>query len=239
MPDLITALRRGPRDCHLSGVCYPVHEARLIDLWSLQDWVDARTGPGDDLLAGLAEAGDDRASRDKVLFGAWMKIEDGGATFDSPDGDRLLLGTRAGLAEFLRVALTRGTPFLTPDDLGRLADLVSEGGHDALTWWVDVRRAFFGYDPVRTIQALLGLFDGIRRPETVTWGEAVCEVCREYGWTVDEVLNLSLTGFSLVRRVGKPREVEVPRGREAEFADRHRAALYGDGQGETPVPAGA
>lgn len=236
MPDLITAVRRGPRACVLSGTTYPVHEARLIDLWSLQDWCDARTeGPCDDLFEKLALAGDDPAARDKVLFQAWLEIEDGQPAFDSPVGTRLLFGTRAGLVEFFRVALTRGTPGLKADDLGRLADAVSRGDAEALNWRDDVRLAFFGHDPVGMIQALLGLFDGVRPPETVTWGEVVCDACREYGWTIEEVMNLSRTEFACVRRGGKPREVDVPRGREAEFQARHWAALHGDSPGETPA----
>lgn len=228
MPDRITSLRAGLRACVFAGKSYPVHEARLCDLADLQAWVDDRwENPSAGLWDALCAAGDDPTARDKVLFQAYAAIADGPPVYHSDEGTITLFGTRAGLAEFLRVALSRGSPGVDP---GPLAEAVESGNVDALAWYDEVCRAFYGSDPLRVIARLLGVPEPKPPGEPLAWSEAVVSLAEKFGWALDYCMSLSVSQFFMAYSGGKPvdHSIRIPPDQIDEFNRRRCMALYGE-----------
>ena len=235
MPDRITSLVAPVRTCPLAGVPYTVYEARLIDLATLQSWVDARwPDPTEGLDERLAEAGGDPVARDKILFPLWGEVAEGPPVFDTGEGQVLLFGSPGGMAEFLRVVLARGNPGLTTLDFERLVGVVAEGSPGVLAWFEAVCRSFYGGDAIGLIKRLLGVPREMPQAEPLSWSEAVVLLAKEFGWTLDYILSLSVSQFMTCHAGGKPREHTLRLSHDLlkTFNDRRCVALYGEIPGE-------
>lgn len=216
MPDLITGILARPRPVAVAGRVYPVWEATLGALADLQAWLEGRTPDPLDGLDGADES---------ALFAALAAAQDGPP---EPGTERagLLLATPEGVCEFLRVALSRGTPGLTPQAVAGLA--VGCTAEE----FARVYRAFFRAEPVgRIARLILGPDDdGGETGRRVTWAEAVVGLLDEHpAWTLEYVEGLTPTQFGLLRSGGRSEGGALPvRKAEALWA-KLRASRIADG----------
>ena len=209
MSDCITDLGRGPRRVTLGGREFLAREARLVDLRTIQEWLDDQSPDTTDEMVKSLE-GLDQQNRDRVLLEAWDAADER-LSFDESEGQDRVLRTLDGLTFFLGVAMENFDPKAildaTPKEIAR------------------IRRVFFGVRPHSLIRRLFGADGAEQGGEPVTWAEAILGVCRDYGWTLDYVWGLTLTEFRLARTGGKVEPERLPATQEIQ--DRITQARFG------------
>ena len=193
MPDRITDIVPLPRPVILAGRLYQVWPARVVDVAKLQDWLD--TPYLQAIESAISRAADlEGGTAARVLFDAFEIPE--APLFNSTEG-RKQLATVEGLLTFTAIALERGHPNLTEQQLARVvgAMTVNELG--------SLRRAFWGgpiYDEL-TYQ-LMGDWPSYTAGDT-PWPVAIDEVAERLHLTYQQVGEMTLNEFRSARSSGK------------------------------------
>lgn len=201
MPDRITRLVPVARSVTLGDRDFTVWEARLLDLAALQSWLEAGWLEPLDAALDAALADPDGPGRSAAIHAALDAAEPGPPSYDDDRG-AAALATAEGIGSFLAVALARGNPGLTVDDVIGCVRSMTPAQYARL------RRVFFGTDREAALNRLLigDIEQAGGGGEALTWGEAVDELAAARGWTYPEIYAMTISEFRNARRGGKPAE---------------------------------
>jgi len=199
VPDRLSRLLQIPQRVTLGGAEYTVYEARLCDLAQIQAWLDdVRDRPLAEALRVTADPELTEPERDRLLFGALDPLDGPRPTWRNAEGDAMLCRGE-GLLAFLAVALHRGQPGMSADDLVGVAGSITPAE------FLRLRQVFYGGDPeVALTRRLFAKYPAETRArgKPVSWLQAVADFAQTYPWSLDQILGLTLSQFTLLRNGG-------------------------------------
>lgn len=203
----ITHLVPRKTDVLLGDRIFQVGEMRLSDLAHLQGWLEEQW---DNPLEAtrMSLVGLTGKERRDMVSAIWDACMEGPPVWGTSRAQKLF-NTGEGITHTFITILRQFHPDLTRDEVINIAS--ATGDHP--DGWLQYQSMLKSWQPVEAIEEvafMLGMDETGPEGKPITWVQAVCQTCEDYGWSIEYVMGLTMRQFKAIRTGGKPREFGIP-----------------------------